>query len=163
MKSFFPKIMIQHSNNKLRATNNKVRPQPKSTLHPKRSKHTYSRFLRTKKPLMKDITRIRTWTNTTGAVLLIKMSIVLSIWPLMVTICVKFFLFLVHQNKKASMQEFVRNTDWSHLEFLNLYGCKIDDDGWRVFVNNAHLFSSLKVLDICKILHLFQIWTRLAT
>lgn len=40
--------------------------------------------------------------------------------------------------------------NWNHLEVLDLSYCSIDNDGWKMLVDNAHLFLNLKVLVICK-------------
>ena len=48
------------------------------------------------------------------------------------------------------MQEFIRDKDWNHLEFIYFDKCEIDDAGWRLFVDHAHLFTNLKLLWIRK-------------
>jgi hypothetical protein len=45
------------------------------------------------------------------------------------------------------MDEFTKY-DWGNIEWLGLYGCGIDDNGWRMFVNKAEQFSRLKILGI---------------
>ena len=48
------------------------------------------------------------------------------------------------------MQEFIRDKDWNHLEQIDFWDCEIDDAGWRLFVDHAHLFTNLKILKIGK-------------
>lgn len=38
--------------------------------------------------------------------------------------------------------------DWPNVEWLGLYGCGIDDNGWRILVEKADIFSQLKVLGL---------------
>jgi hypothetical protein len=45
------------------------------------------------------------------------------------------------------MDEFTKY-DWANIEWLGLYGCEIDDKGWRLLVDRAHLVPRLKILGI---------------
>jgi hypothetical protein len=51
--------------------------------------------------------------------------------------------------------------DWSLVESIWLNSCQIDDEGWKVFVDNAGSFSNLKTIRI-SIFLLMHIKTRSA-
>ena len=52
------------------------------------------------------------------------------------------------------MQEIIASKNWNYLECIDFAGCKVDDKKWRLFVDNAHLFSNLKVISLCNFCYL---------
>ena len=47
------------------------------------------------------------------------------------------------------MEDFTKY-DWANIEWFGLYGCGIDDKGWRLLVEKASLFPQLKILGVSK-------------
>ena len=54
-------------------------------------------------------------------------------------------------NNTINIQELTK-FNWPNVEWLGLYGCGIDDNGWRMLVDRACVFAQLKVLGLSKFL-----------
>lgn len=53
------------------------------------------------------------------------------------------------------MEEFCK-CNWDHLRTIYLNDCKIDDNGWKIFVKNAKKFGRLEKIGIGKNLVYFS-------